>query len=348
MNIDCHVHTCAFTPGHGMMSDRLRRSLPFRFIDHTFKLGEPGRGAESRLEGLLREHVEEAAPELDAAVVLAFDAVYRKDGSRDDANTHLEVTNDYARQLCGRNPRLLFGASVHPYRKDAIAELERCVADGAVLLKWLPITQGIDPSDPACFGFYDALAHHGVPLLSHTGGERTLPQVNRYADPALLMPAVRRGVKVICAHCGSRSVPWETDYVNRFVQMAIEYEHVYGDTAALNLPTRMHAYKTVLEDDRVRAKLLHGSDFPILPLPPLRRLGREASVRLMEEKNWLLRDVRIKRELGLGDDYFGRAAGVLRMSEAKAHNDARTEDARTEDARTEDLRTEDLRTEQRR
>ena len=61
------------------------------------------------------------------------------------------------------------------YRRDAVAELERVARDGAVLIKWLPITQDIDPSDARCVPFYEALAHLGIPLLSHTGWERTLP-----------------------------------------------------------------------------------------------------------------------------------------------------------------------------
>ena len=65
--------------------------------------------------------------DIDAAVVLAFDAVYDRDGNYDPAETHLYVTNDYARDVCNRQAKMLFGASVHPYRKDAVAEIERCV-----------------------------------------------------------------------------------------------------------------------------------------------------------------------------------------------------------------------------
>src|SRR5207302_1555018 len=123
---------------------------------------------------------------LDAAVVLAFDAVYDRDGQFDARNTHLYVTNDYVIDLCRRHRKMLFGASVHPYRTDAVAEVERCVKAGAVLLKWLPIVQDIDPADERCFPFYEALAHYKLPLLSHTGGEKSLPNVNpNVMDPAL-------------------------------------------------------------------------------------------------------------------------------------------------------------------
>src|SRR5438874_13119055 len=106
--------------------------------------------------------------------------------------THLYVTNDYVIELAKRHRKMLFGASVHPYRKDAIAELERCVKAGAVLLKWLPIVQNFDPSDARCIPFYEALAHYKLPLLSHTGGEKSLPNLNTaVADPRLLEPALK-------------------------------------------------------------------------------------------------------------------------------------------------------------
>ena len=44
----------------------------------------------------------------------------------------------------------------------------------AVLIKWLPLTQIIDPASPKCIPLYEAMAHYGIPLLCHTGGEKTL------------------------------------------------------------------------------------------------------------------------------------------------------------------------------
>src|SRR3954447_20092509 len=194
MVVDCHVHVCACTPGHGKMSDKLLKSLPFRFMQWKLGMSGSSEQTERALERKLIETIDETTT-LDAAVVLAFDGVFTEDGTFDDPNTHLYVTNDYVIELAARHPKILFGASVHPYRKDAVAELERCVAAGAVLLKWLPIVQDFDPSDARCFPLYEALAHHKVPLLSHTGGETSLPNRNTaVADPMLLEPALKRGV----------------------------------------------------------------------------------------------------------------------------------------------------------
>jgi len=226
----------------------------------------------------------------------------------------LYVKNDYVIELAKQHPKVLFAASVHPYRKDAVAELERCIKAGAVLLKWLPIVQDIDPMDARCIPFYECLAHHGVPLLSHTGGEKTLPNLNENVKgPALLSEAIKRGVKVIAAHCGTKSAPFEEDYVEEFVRMARDHEHFYGDTAALNLPTRSHVYTQLLEHPDMMKKVMHGSDWPVIPIPPVTRLGLGATADLLHEKNWLRRDVLIKERLGFGKEYWERAAKVLRL-----------------------------------
>ncbi|HEX4797514.1 MAG TPA: amidohydrolase family protein, partial [Humisphaera sp.] len=267
MKIDSHVHICAFTPEHGRTSAHTLNSIPFRYM--RWRLGIPGSDAttEQKLVQRLADTINQTE-QLDAAVVLAFDGVWTRDGQFDDRNTHLHVTNEFVIGLCQRYPKMLFGASVHPYRKDAVAEIERCVKAGAVLLKWLPIVQDFDPSDPLCFPLYEALAHYKLPLLSHTGGEKSLPVRNlAVADPKLLVPALERGVTVIAAHCGTRSALREVDFVPDFVRMAEQYENLFGDTAALNLPTRSYAWPTILKNPTIRKKLVHGSDWPIPPFP---------------------------------------------------------------------------------
>lgn len=334
MIVDCHVHVSAFTPPHGAMSRRLSKSIPFRFM--RWRLGIEGEdaAADRQLERRLVDHIEQAE-KLDAAVVLAFDAVYDGEGRRDDARTHLYVSNDYVNELANRHRKVLFGASVHPYRTDAVAEIERCAAAGAVLLKWLPIVQDFDPADERCIPVYEALAHYKLPLLSHTGGEKSLPNLNPHvADPYLLVPALRRGVTVIAAHCGTRSAPDETDFVSHFVRLAHEHENCFGDTAALNLPTRSYAYDKVLNDSVVRRKLVHGSDWPIPAMPPLSHLGPAEEIRLMREKNWMRRDVLIKERLGLDDAYWHRAATLLRLPAASGAAPAGPAPRATADART--------------
>src|SRR5262249_17280449 len=154
------------------------------------------------------------------------------------------------------------------------------VGMGAVLLKWLPIVQDFDPSDPRCFPFYEALAHHRLPLLAHTGGELTLPHLHRpRAHPRPPIPALKRGPTLIAAPCATRGSPLETGFLSAFVRMCHEYETLYGDPGALNLPSRSYAYDRILSDPLVRSRLVHGSDWPIISMPPW-RIGWGKAVRL--------------------------------------------------------------------
>ncbi|MGA2440375.1 MAG: amidohydrolase family protein [Tepidisphaeraceae bacterium] len=317
MILDCHVHVSAFDPGHGSMSKQMLASIPFAFMRWHFGLKGSDAETERQIEKLLVETIN-GANALDGAVVLAFDAVHDRDGNIDLPSTHLYVTNDYVIELAARYPKIHFAASIHPYRKDAVAELERCIAAGAVMVKWLPITQRFNPADAKCIPFYEVLAHHGIPLLSHTGWEHVLPCLDpTVADPMLLLEALRRGVRVIAAHCGTRLFPWEIDYLPNWVHLAREFEHFYGDTAALNVPNRWYAYDTILHDPALRQKLVHGSDWPIVSVPPPIRLGPKSSLELLSESNWMQRDVLIKQKLGFDADYWHRAAALLRIPNAK-------------------------------
>ena len=293
MIVDCHVHAAALLPGEGLVSAHARRALAFRWIQR--QLGVQAEADDAAIQRTLEQALLRAVdgtPEIDAAVVLAFDAVYTREGAPDPARTHLFVANSYVAKLVTGRPGLKFGASVHPYRRDAVAELERSVQAGAVLCKWLPITQAIDPADPICFPFYEALAHHCVPLLSHTGWEHVLPRLDpTVAAPARLTAALERGVTVIAAHCGTGRVPGEGSYLGQFMRMARDHERLFGDTAAMNLPNRWGSYDALLGDDVVRAKLVHGSDWPVPAYPrPWRHSWRDTRA-IMREDNQMRRDI---------------------------------------------------------
>src|SRR6266496_203 len=91
MLIDCHVHVSALLPEHGLMSARILKSFPFRFMQHRLGIQHTdGQDAitERSLTLRLFQLLEETA-DLDAAAVLAFDAVYTRDGEYDARRTHL-------------------------------------------------------------------------------------------------------------------------------------------------------------------------------------------------------------------------------------------------------------------
>lgn len=258
---------------------------------------------------------------LDRVVLLALDAPHAEDGTREAHKNALVCTNNYIAALSGTNNKTLFGASVHPYRKDALQELERCIDMGACLVKWVPSAQGIDPRNDRCRAFYEMLAAHRLPLLCHTGCEHTLTgRRNELNDPARLLPALKCGVTVIAAHCGARMLLHERSYFDSWRRLALEHENCFGDISACALPTRMHLLSRLIRDERLLAKTLYGSDFPGFPdlVSCLFRIGFRRTLALKREQNPITRALRVMQELGMPDSVFSRAGGLLRGCGSRA------------------------------
>lgn len=313
MKIDLHVHVAD-------VEDLLKRRLAGRLSHSTGYLSRLLREVSAdcnaaedicdvntrwlkRLAGWVQE-----SP-LDAIVILALDAVYDEDGRPRPDRTLLHVENDFVNAAAKDRPEFIFGASIHPYRKDAVPELERLVKHGARLIKWIPSAQYIEPDSPKCFPLYDAMAHHNIPLLCHTGVEHMLG-IRRasYNHPRRLIPALKRGVKVIAAHCGAHLFLHEPSYVNAWSRLANAYEHFYGDTGAFSIVTRVPALRRILSDKGLEAKLLYGSDYPGIPSPLwCWQLGVSKMRALSRITNPLARNMSVMQALGMPPDVFERA-----------------------------------------
>lgn len=250
------------------------------------------------------------------AVILAHEEVYHEDGSRIDFGS-MFIPNDYVLGLAEAFPDFLPGVSIHPARADAMDELDRCLGRGAALLKLLPNCQNVDCSRPAYRPFWERVAAAGLPLLAHTGGEHTVPQyVPAYADPATLRLPLECGVKVIAAHCATKSGLGDPDYLAALLGMMRDYPNLYGDLSALNLPLRSAGLTTLIRPEH-HARLVHGSDFPV-PVQPLWARWRGLLTRaeaqfIAEEPNFLERDYHLKVAMGFPPEVFTRVWGLLRV-----------------------------------
>jgi predicted TIM-barrel fold metal-dependent hydrolase len=321
MNYDIHVHLAGTDPRNGnYIAPRL--SPTFHYLRRRLGLTEAAMrtsGIDDWLLNLLMPWVDQSS--LDRVVVLAIDGAYRRDGTYDAENTRMLTGNDYVAALSQRHPRILFGASIHPYRRDAVAELDRVVARGACLIKWIPSGQNIQPDDPACFPFYEALASHGLPLLSHTGKEHTLSTFpNTLNDPRRLKPALDRGVTVIAAHCGTRLFLHDGSHFKAWCAMAREYERFYGDISAFAVVTRCRALSRIERTPPLLDKIVYGSDFPApaLAWSFVHRLGLRQTRALAAIPNPLERSYRIFRSLELPAEVFSRAGRLLRLPQEQA------------------------------
>jgi predicted TIM-barrel fold metal-dependent hydrolase len=280
------------------------------------------------IEELLLEAVN-SSRKVERSVLLAMDGVY-KNSRLVEAETHLMTPNDYVARISYENGRILFGASVHPYRdrKEMLNETERCLGAGAVLFSWAPSVQQVDPEDDRCIPFYIRLAKEGVPLLCHTGtgffaapgGEKTV----RNGSPKKLVKALDIGVKVIAAHCcpvfAAGTVPADSQFDELIAMLKASEERKWEfsvDISFFFTPQGLFYLERLMKEfDRgnIRAdRLIYGSGFPISPAPGevffsvfAERLPDRTKRNTLDERH------AIARNLGVADSVFMNAWGVLR------------------------------------
>lgn len=313
--VDMHVHLCgASGDGSGCFVDpRYLKSPLFKFM--AWHLGVTPAEirtnlAEAYLRALMR-HLKGSS--LAKLIVFGHDKIYDDAGRCLEEKVQLHVPNDYVFSVCRKHPELMPGVSIHPARVDAIDELEKCIESGAVLVKWLPNSQNINPSDPRYRKFYEKMRDAGLPLVAHTGGEHTVRIIKDDAtSPACLQLPVDVGVNVIAAHSGTQSAPFEKDYFDVFCSMAQKHPNFYGDNSAFSIPWRAKYVKRVL-DRGLAHKMLHGSDYPVPCYTwwQWRSFSFPTMVAVQKIPSILERDVQIKKRIGVPDEVFTRIWSLI-------------------------------------
>jgi predicted TIM-barrel fold metal-dependent hydrolase len=282
------------------------------------QVGLPANAMRRELEGLVVERLLQMVrtSSLGAAVILAQDDVHDENGKVMPGVGSFYVPNDYVLGLAKKHPEFLPAVSIHPARLDAIEELDRCLAAGAVMMKCLPNCQNINCSDRRLTKFWERMAEAKLPLLAHTGGEHTLPVVRReYADPRILTLPLEIGVTVIAAHSATKSGLTDPEYFHVFAEMTRQFPNLYGDTSAFNVPLRgRHIRKCLAEP--LAARMLHGSDFPV-PVNGLWAwlrgfLSWSDYRRAQRTDNILERDYQLKVAMGFKPESFTRISQLLR------------------------------------
>lgn len=212
------------------------------------------------------------------AFLLGFDKHYEPDGSPNLEATEFYVPNEYVWKLAQEQPeKYLPCISVHPYRADALQELERWALQGARLVKWLPNAMGIDPSDERCEAYYELMAEYDMLLLTHAGEEKAVQaeEDQRLGNPLLLRKALDMGVKVIVAHCASLGENEDLDDPQRprisnfelFLRLMDDERYeglVFGEISAVTQVNRLgEPLEVLLERTDLHPRLVNGSDYPL-------------------------------------------------------------------------------------
>jgi predicted TIM-barrel fold metal-dependent hydrolase len=274
--------------------------------------------------------------------LLAFDKHYRRDGTADLSKTEFYVPNEYVFGLAAQHPDLFEPViSVHPYRVDAVRELERWAGRGGRMVKWLPNAMGIDPSDEKCDPFYLKMRELGLVLLSHGGEEKAVEaeEDQRLGNPLLLRRPLEHGVKVIVAHCAGLGSNEDLDDPARprahnfrlFLRLMEDprYEGlVFGDISAMTQFNRIgEPLSAVISREDLHPRLVNGSDYPLPAINLLIRTGPLARLGYLDEEdraplreiygfNPLLFDYVLKRRLRLPGTGRRLPAGIFTANAA--------------------------------
>ena len=223
--------------------------------------------------------------------ILAFDKHYNPDGTVNLEKTTFYVPNEYIFQLVRDYPDLFLPViSVHPYRPDALEELEKWARRGAKYVKWLPNAMGIDPASPRLDAFYKKMKERRMILLSHAGEEQAVEaeEDQRLGNPLLLRKPLDYGLRVIMAHDASLGSCTDLDSPAKaqvacfdlFLRLMDEKKYdglLFGDISAQLQFNRMPgSISTLLTRQDLHRRLVNGSDYPLPAINFLIRTGQMA------------------------------------------------------------------------
>jgi predicted TIM-barrel fold metal-dependent hydrolase len=209
---------------------------------------------------------------------LALDRFYQENGEPDIDKFEIYIPNEYVFEMAQLYPdKIIPVISVHPYRLDAVSELEKWAAYGVRVVKWLPNVQGIDPSSPLCDPFYAAMNRLNMVLLSHAGTEQALDSRGRQhlGNPLLLRNALDANVKVVVCHCATSGTSQdlddpllpEIDNFTLFMRLfdSPMYEGLlFADISGMTLVNQVgNSLEQILTRQDLHNRLLYGSDYPL-------------------------------------------------------------------------------------
>jgi len=312
------------------VSPRAMHRLTWRLARWALRLPAPGPALDAELEHRYATHLLADGP-VDRHVILAFDAVHNDAGgcqplaiARRDLGSDMYTSNSFVRALCRQHPkRFLFGASVHPYRPDALSCIEEVFAAGACLLKWIPLHHNIDATDPRTVAALRRCGELGLPLLAHYGEEFSLtthrPAYRNVAPLLATLHRLRRDgtmPTIILAHAATPVTRLGDRAPHELVLDALANEFadapLYADISALTAWTKVSFLRSLLARRDLHAKLLFGSDFPVpTGLFPVRRLVGSDYRRLARLTSWPQRAAAAYRRMGFEEIVLQRAAELL-------------------------------------
>jgi uncharacterized protein len=318
--VDMHCHVAGIGAGGSgcFVSAGLRNN--WRFDVYLRSFGVSRKEMLEKGDSIVADRISESLAKsklASKAVVLALDGVIDANGQLDTNRTEVYVPDEFVARIVARHTNLLFGASVNPYRPDALDRLEWAKSHGAVLVKWIPPIMEINPDDHKLIPFYKKMAALNLPLLCHTGKEGSFSRADAaFGDPDKLRLPLSLGVTVIAAHISAGAEYRGERGPDRLARLMREYPNLYTDISALTQINRPGALKEALTKPEFSGRLLYGTDFPLintLLVSPWysMRLSLREKISIWRTENPWDKDILMKHDLGVPADAFARPAKIF-------------------------------------
>ena len=319
---DWHVHVAGL--GHGdsgnFINDTMRNNYRFKFFLKWMNVTEAD--LETYGDQIVVERLNkriEDSKYIDQAIIFALDGVIDTETKQlDKEATQFYVDNDFVARESAKYPKLLFGASINPSRPDSIQLLEKVHVEGAVLIKWIPSIMHFDPADKKFEPFYRKMAELDIPLLTHTGMEKSFPNTNdALADPRRLELALNSGVTVIAAHIATTGESEGQDNFERIMPMFAEFPNLYTEISSLTQINKLGYLAKALKQPGLTDRMLYGTDWPLQSFPlvspwyHINHIGVKSAWRLSKIKHKWDRDVELKDAFGIPHSVFSRNLGRI-------------------------------------
>lgn len=286
--IDAHVHVIGLGAGDtgAWVNPDMRQGydwvkrLKFAVYKHASGITDEEKADQEYIDRLIRlidgmQLLTDRTPDM-KFLILAFDRHYEKNGEKNHTRSPFYVPNEYVVSLADRYPQYFIPViSVHPYRKDALQELQRWHKQGVRYVKWLPNAQGIDPSDHSLVPFYQKMVEYGMVLITHTGREDAVEgeAYQHFGNPQLLHLALQTGVTVVMSHFATLGECIDINDQGRAVscfQLAIEMmqdkrydQRLFADISTVTQFNHADKLEEVLDLQSLHDRFINGSDYPL-------------------------------------------------------------------------------------